>query len=142
MVVCQWKIQREALMSLSPQRGSSSMYYNNSGDDLPHQGQSSTPEVSQERDNQGYMSTADVMKLMSDQQTRSTEMMMTMLNQMTVNNSQQLAIQQSNEDRKKEVHDQKSVIANRISSMAKYLQPPSFKTFTDDNLSVVSISVS
>ena len=43
MAVCQWKIQREALMSLSPQRGSSSMYYNNSGDDLPHQGQSSTP---------------------------------------------------------------------------------------------------
>ena len=144
MVVCQWKIQREALMSLSPQRGSSSMYYNNSGDDLPHQGQSSTP-------NQGYMSTADVMRLMAeqqaksseliaDQQTRSTEMMMTMLNQMTVNNSQQLAIQQSNEDRKKEVHDQKSVIANRISSMAKYLQPPSFKTFTDVNLSDVSIS--
>ena len=61
MAVCQWKIQREALMSLSPQRGSSSMYYNNSGDDLPHQGQSSTPEVSQERNNQGYMSTADVM---------------------------------------------------------------------------------
>jgi hypothetical protein len=80
-------------------------------------------------------------EMMAEQQTRSAEMMMAMLKQMTVNNSQQLAIQQSNENRKREVHDQKSVIANRISSMAKCLQPQSFKTFTDVKLSDVSISM-
>ena len=40
MAVCQWRIQHEALMSLSPQKGPSSMVYNNnSGDTSPPQGQ-------------------------------------------------------------------------------------------------------
>jgi hypothetical protein len=73
MAVCQWKIQREALMSLSPKREPSSMYYNNSGDDLPHQGRSSTPEVSQKRDDEGYMSTAEVMRLLAEQQAESSK---------------------------------------------------------------------
>jgi hypothetical protein len=126
MAVCQWKIQREALMSLSTQRGPSSVYYNNSGDDFTHQGRSSTPKVSQERDDKGHMSSAEVMTLLAEQQAKLSDMMMAMMTQMTSNNSQQLEIQQAEETRKREVHEQKSGIANRISGMAKCLQPQSF----------------
>jgi hypothetical protein len=55
MAVCQWKIQREALTSLSPKQGPSSMHYNNSGDDSSQRGRSSIPEISQEQDIQGHM---------------------------------------------------------------------------------------
>jgi ribosomal protein S7 len=34
MAVCQWKVQRQALLNLSRKRGSSSMTANNSGDDI------------------------------------------------------------------------------------------------------------
>jgi hypothetical protein len=82
MAVCQWRIQHEALMSLSPQRGPSSVYYNNSGDDSPHQGQSSTPE-----DDKGHMSNTEVMRLLAEQQARSSDMMMAMMTQMNTNHT-------------------------------------------------------
>jgi hypothetical protein len=44
------------------------------------------------------------MRLMAEQQTKSTDMMMTMMKQMINNNTQQLAIQQAEGNRKREVH--------------------------------------
>jgi hypothetical protein len=87
------------------------MVYNNnntnSGDDSLHQGQPSTPE-----EDKGHMSNSEVVRLLAEQQAKSSEMMMAMIKQMTDNNSQQLEIQQAEEARKREVHEQKSGIAN------------------------------
>ena len=128
MAVCQWRIQHEALLSLSPQKGPSSMIYNNNSDDTsPPQGQPS------------MISNTDVMRLLAEQQKQSSDMMMRMMVQMTTNNAKQLEIQQAEEDRKKEQYELKTGIANRISSMSKCLQPQNFKDFTTHKLGDVPI---
>lgn len=136
MAICQWRIQHEALMSLSPQKGPSSMVYNNnSGDTSPHQGQ---PSISTE--DKGQISNADVMRLLAEQQAQSSDLMMRMMAQMTTNNAKQLEIQQAEEERKKEQYELKTGIANRISSMSKCLQPQNFKDFTTHKLGDVPIN--
>ena len=130
MAICQWRIQHEALMTLSPQKGPSSMLYNNnSGDTSPPQGQPPS-----------MISNNDVMRLLAEQQKQSSDMMMRMMSQMTTNNAKQLEIQQADEDRKKEQYDLKTGIANRISLMSKCLQPQNFKDFTKHPIGEVPVT--